>query len=177
MSQNAPQTAQRPPQAPNLTRNDQRAPQRETRLQRAPKSDSRFDVDPSLIPDGMSYQWNVDSVMGNTDIARPQAIHMARNHWKPVPARRHPELSGWREGMPGGDAAILIGGQMLCERPSYLTDEARDEDLRNAKNQVGQQIQRLGLAPAGTAPRETADGRTMATAKRDYNLAVPEDAD
>lgn len=157
----------------NSNRAEQRPPQRtEQRLKRAPKSDNRFHVPPEEIPDGMSYQWNTVSVMGNEEIAREQKIHMERNHWTPVPAKRHPWLSGSKT----SDGPIIIGGQMLCERPSYLTDEARAEDLRNATTQYGHQFKRLTEAPDGTGPRDN-KGRSLVSASRSFEpvQAVPDD--
>jgi hypothetical protein len=69
-------------------------------------------------------------------------INLEANGWTPVPAERHPELSGKR--LAAG-SAIERGGEMLMERPIEITEEARELDGFAAKNQVASQMQRLGL--------------------------------
>jgi hypothetical protein len=130
---------------------EQRTAQRgEQRLTRHPRSENRFHIDPAMIPDGSSYEWKRLSVFDKED--RQHQVHLARNHWVPVPAGRHPELSGEA---PDSKKSIVIDGLILMERPSYLTDEAHEEDQRNAFDQVGTQMQRLQQTEPGTFERDT----------------------
>lgn len=121
-------------------RPEQRADQRPEppRLTRHSRSLDRFFIPPEIIPQGTSYEWKRMSVFGKEDTQHQ--VHLARNHWKPVPAGRHPELSG---GVAGDERPIVIDGLILMERPKYLTDEARAEDQFNANRQVAQQLERL----------------------------------
>lgn len=91
-----------------------------------------FHIEPSIIPDGWEYQWNAISVVGNTEILADQNMQMAENGWRPVPSSRHPGRY-----MPAGHSgAILRGGLRLDERPKALSDEARAEDLANARQLI-----------------------------------------
>lgn len=155
-------------------RDAQRQPEREPRKQRHASNGSRFEYDHDKIPAHMTYQWNLVSVTGNEEIVKNYSIHMARNHWRPVPAKRHPELSGWSPGKTSGEEAIIIGGQVLCEREAYLTEEARDEDMKVAYDQVGQQWKRFSETPNGTAPRQDANGRSLAKVSKTYDRSIPE---
>ena len=124
-----------------------RAPQRiDPNLKRFSRSTNRFEVDPAVIPEGWSYEWKRFSVYGQED--RQHQVFVQRNHWKPVPAGRHPEISGES---PDSTKPIIIDGLMLMERPAYLTQQAREEDLQNAIGQHNAQMQRLdqidGIGP------------------------------
>lgn len=149
---------------------EQRSAQRgEQRLTRHPRSEDRFRIDPSMIPDGQSYEWKRMTLMGKED--HQHQVHLARNHWTPVPAGRHPALSGV-PGMDHADAnkAIIVDGLILMERPAYLTEEAYEEDQRNALGQVGTQLQRLGQSEPGTFERDT-----PVVNKTVERMAVPDD--
>lgn len=127
-----------------VTRKEQREDQRKEMRLSLPEDDSnKFYVDPARIPDGMSYQWQRASIYGKDD--RPEQVRSARFHWRPVPAKRHPELAGHA----AGDEAIIIDGLILCERPAYLTDEAKKRDQAKAKSQIRSQFERLQLTPTG----------------------------
>lgn len=122
-----------------------RAAQRsEQRVQQRPlvirTGSNRFEFDRDVIPDGMTYEWKRKSMFGAEDIEN--MINLDQNGWSPVPADRHPELMG-RRAVVGGE--IVRGGLMLMERPEEITEEARELDTFAARNQVAQQVQRLGL--------------------------------
>lgn len=104
----------------------------------------RFNIPVSLIPDGWSYEWKNETVLGQPDVAHQ--IHMAENGWTPVPASRHPGLF-----MPDGEkGAIRRDGMLLMERPNELTEEARYEERVAANNQMQGQQAQLGLSmPVG----------------------------
>jgi hypothetical protein len=100
-----------------------------------------FNVPAELIPEGWEYQWAAISVTGNTEILLDQNLMMAENGWRPVPSDRYPGRF-----MPEGHKGNIVrGGQMLMERPKSLCDEARAEDIRNAKQLISDRNDSLKL--------------------------------
>lgn len=100
-----------------------------------------FAIPPELVPENWSYQWVSVTVVGNTEIVMDQNLMMAENGWRPVPAERYPGRF-----MPEGHkGSIIRGGQMLMERPQALTDEARAEDIRNARQLISDRNESLKL--------------------------------
>jgi hypothetical protein len=101
-----------------------------------------FDIPKHLIPDGWEYQWCAVSVVGNTEILLDQNLMFAENGWRAVPASRYPGKF-----MPAGHkGSILRGGQMLMERPKSLSDEARADDVRAAKQLISDRNESLKLS-------------------------------
>ena len=98
----------------------------------------RFHVPPEMIPDGWSYEWKSQTILGKENTAH--MMHMQENGWTPVPASRH---TGYF--MPEGyEGPILRDDQILMERPKELTQEAREEDIAAARNLVNSRYQQLG---------------------------------
>jgi hypothetical protein len=125
-------TQQRPPQ---------RAPQRPRQRRVIYTLGNIFDViDISRKPDDMTYQWKVQTVAGEE--ATRQKVVAEMNGWTPVPANRHPELTG----SAGGDGPIIMGGQMLMEQPKEWAAESRALDEFAARNTLEENVQRLGIA-------------------------------
>lgn len=101
-----------------------------------------FDIPASMIPPGITYQWNAVSVAGNSDILLDQNHMMYQNGWRPVPAERYAGTL-----VPKGSKGNIIRGQqLLMERPKELTDEARAEDIRNAIQLMNDRNESLKLA-------------------------------
>ena len=101
-----------------------------------------FDVPKELIPVGWEYQWCAVSVTGNTEILLDQNLMFAENGWRSVPSDRYPGRF-----MPvGHKGSIIRGGQMLMERPKTLSDEARSEDVRLAKQLISDRNESLKLS-------------------------------
>jgi len=92
----------------------------------------KFHIDPKLIPEGWSYQWNTVRVVGSTEAALAHSNEMYRQGWRPVPADRHDGLF-MRAGATG---EIVIDGMRLEERPEALTFEAKEENERAARQLV-----------------------------------------
>lgn len=114
--------------------------QRSGRLQRNRKrTEDKFYVDPKMVPPGVSYEWKRKSCYGAED--RDHITNLMDNHWKAVPQERHPGLVTEKD------------GQILMERPKYLTDEAREEDYSIAMNEVQRVSQGLMDAPQGQFAR------------------------
>jgi len=85
----------------------------------------KFDVPLEWIPDGWTYQWIAESVLG-------QGLNnqgFFNNGWERVPALRHDGI--YME--TGHKGPIIVDGQMLCERRVELTLEARAEEVAAAK--------------------------------------------
>lgn len=101
-----------------------------------------FDIPKELIEEGWEYQWCAVTVTGNSEILMDQNLMMAENGWRPVPAARHKGRF-----MPiGHTGSIIRGGQMLMERPKELCDQARLEDVRNAKQLISDRNDALKLS-------------------------------
>ncbi len=100
-----------------------------------------FEIPQNLIPPGWTYQWNAVSVSGNSDILLDQNHMMYQNGWRAVPAERYAGTL-----VPQGSTGNIIRGQqMLMERPKALTDEARAEDVRNARQLISDRNESLKL--------------------------------
>lgn len=74
------------------------------------------------IPPGFVYQWVALSVMGSEAIAAPGLARMKIDGWREVPSSRHPKMR--KKGR-----RIIVGDQVLMERPSEMTDDARKEEI------------------------------------------------
>lgn len=96
----------------------------ESRLTRRRRTSDMVNLAASYAPPGMSYEWKRDSVFAMKDQAHQRELR--ENHWTPVPADRHPELA-----FPG-ETVIRNGGDILMQRPQYLTDEAVLEQINDA---------------------------------------------
>lgn len=108
----------------------------------------KYYVDPKNIPDGWSYEWKTFTVVGKEN---PQHMReLQRNHWRPVDARRHPEL------VPTGFAGdtIIVDGMVLMERPAAITDFQKKRDQQAANQPIQQIKDKLSGAPAGHFPRQ-----------------------
>jgi len=126
-----------------------------------------FFVDPAIVPDGWSYEWKRHTFLGKEDPS--YAVQVARGGWEPVPASRHPEM------MPAGNYTIIERkGQILMERPLTLTNEARDIELRRARNQVRAKEAQLSATPDGTMTRE--HERVRPSVKKSFTpMEIPAD--
>jgi hypothetical protein len=107
----------------------------------------RYHIDPSAIPNGMSYEWKTVTVYGKEDPS--YNVFLREQGWEPVEADRHPDLVA-----DGHKGPIIRDGLMLMERPIELTREAQEEDRATAQDIVNVKRQQMGEAPAGTLPRQ-----------------------
>lgn len=145
-----PQTAriQRAPIRPEPAREEIRA-DGERVMRRRRRTEDKFYIDPKVIPTNTSYEWKRTKCFGQPD--SDHQVDLRENGWKPVPAHRHPSM------MPDGHTgAIEKNGQMLMERPKYLTQEARQEDYDIAREQVRSKEAAIGKADPGTFDRPLA---------------------
>jgi hypothetical protein len=125
-----------------------RSEQRPAQRVRIRTPGERYEVDLSKKPAGMDYNWKAKTILGAENVEG--MINYDANGWVAVPAGRHPELAGKRLTK---DAEIVRGGQLLMERPTEISAEARAMDGHEARKQVADQLQRLGLAGHRAAGR------------------------
>lgn len=124
-----------------------------------------FDIPKEMIPEGWEYQWCAVSVVGNTEILLDQNLQMAENGWRPVPSSRYPGRF-----MPEGHKGnITRGGQLLMERPKVLSDEARAEDIRNARQLISDRNESLKLGSLNRTMPEGFEGANQHQQRR-YNV-------
>jgi hypothetical protein len=106
---------------------------------RVRQGNDRYAFDKSIIPDGWVYQWKRHTVLGQEDHA--YQAELAQVGFTPVPAERHEGVF-----LPVGyKGSIIIGGQILMERPVELEREARMEDRDRANAQVRGSREQFGL--------------------------------
>jgi hypothetical protein len=149
------------------TRAAQRAAELRNHLGNLDEGPDEFYFDANLIPDGWSYEWKRQRVLGAEDAA--YSVALRRTGWEPVPASRHPEM------MPtGATGYIERKGMILMERPKEITDEMRAIDYRNARNQVRTKEQQLAAAPDGQFGRDHAQVKPKIS-KGYEPMAIPSD--
>lgn len=140
----------------------------EPRLRRQSRRQDKFHIPPEIIPDGWSYEWKRQSCYGQPD--PDHQINLRANHWRSVPSDRHPQL------MPDGHTgAITKDGQILMERPAYLTEEARQEDYEIAMGEVARKEAQLGHTPPNTFTRDHESARRVTRVRRTYGPMTVEE--
>lgn len=110
-------------------------------------NEDRFAFDPSIVPEGWTYEWKTKSVK-NWEWTEHQ-VELAANGWEPVPPQRHDGVF-----LPRGSTLPTIerGGMILMERDERLTKQSRDLDRRNANQQLGDSRSMAGLMERQVAP-------------------------
>jgi hypothetical protein len=109
-----------------------------------------FEIDPKLIPRGMSYQWNPIQSDGK-EVVQPEG-------WKPVPYSRHPGVFA-----PWGESGFIQRDWLaLGEKPQVVVDLHRGAAKAAAAKQISDWSDRVaasgisGFARVGT---QTAEGK------------------
>lgn len=135
------------------------------RLTRRRRTADPLAIDPRIIPQGMSYEWKRESMFGKPD--GEHQIALRENHWRAVPASRHPELA------QQGDEVIRRRDTILMERPKYLTEEAQMEDLTEAMAPVqGMEEIMYGTKP-GEMTRDHPSVRRNSYVRQQYAPGAP----
>ena len=138
------------------------APRAEKRLKRTrDRKVDQLSVDPKMVPPGVSYEWKRTSVYGMDD--SDHLNQLMANHWSPVPEDRHPNFRVKRKGL------------ILMERPSYLTQEAKDEDLDIALGAVESVRSNLTSTPQGTLTRNHPSARNNTYVRSGWGGGIPGD--
>ena len=128
-----------------------------------------FYIDPQDVPEGWAYEWKRKTLLGQEDPA--YQVQLARMGWEPVPASRHPAY------MPdnGRHATIERKGMILMERPLELSEEARNLELRKARQQVRSKEEQLNAAPQGHFDRNNKNASLVKVGKSYEAIPVPKD--
>lgn len=153
-------------------RAQQRAPERQAVNWRPRRGDAEvsgeddYYVPPEVIPAGMSWEWKRYSTHGEVDITH-QARLARDGAWDVVTHDQWPDKLGkfGKDGSP-----ILLGGQVLMQRPLIYTEEAQAEEQRKATGRVKDQFRSLALGD-GPLPK------MKPSVKKDYSSVqlVPAD--
>jgi hypothetical protein len=129
---------------------------------------SPFHVDPHRIPPGVTLEWKRYTTIGMRD--QSYENKMLEQGWRPVPAKLFPDF------MPSDtppDDPIVRDGNMLMARRKELTDQAREQERRAARQQVQASEAKMRETPSDTLPRD-ADARTAPRINRTVErIAVP----
>jgi hypothetical protein len=96
---------------------------------------------------------------------------LRENHWRPVPASRHPELAA------EGDTVIRRPGTILMERPAYLTDEAAMEDIDEAMRPLKAKEELMYGTPPGQMTRDHPGVRKASFINRQFAPGDPQEED
>ncbi len=128
-----------------------------------------FFIPSADIPSGWTYEWKRKTLLGQEDPA--YQVQLAQKGWEPVPAYRHPSYMpvGWK------GATIERKGMILMERPLEITEEARNFELRKARNQVRQKEAQLAGAPDGQFERNNKDSSLVKVKKSYEAMPIPKD--
>lgn len=133
--------------------------------------EDEFYIDLKCIPDGWSYEWKREEVLGQKNSAYD--VSLRRKGWEEVPASRHPDM------MPNDyvDGPIRRKGMILMERPLEITTEAREIEARKARAQVRQKEVQLNGSPAGqNSPFDnTNKGSPLVNIRKSYEPLVVAD--
>ena len=129
----------------------------------------KYYIDLAIIPDGWSYEWKMNAVMGAEQPA--YQVQLAQAGWDPVPATRHPEMMpiGWNGN------TIDRNGMRLYERPAVITNESIARTAAETNRQVRDKEHQLSGAPIGTFERSN-KGERLATIKKTYeHIPIPKE--
>jgi len=106
-----------------------------------------FYIDPRIIPEGWDYNWKRKEIAGQPDTAYD--VELLQAGWEPVDAARHPEMVP-----PGFTGSITKKGMILMERPSEISNMAKQREFATARELVVSKEKALGIAPSGTFERD-----------------------
>lgn len=124
-----------------------------------------------MVPEGMTWEWK-----RVTNAGQPDPSHMANlvaNGWEGVDSARVASLAA-----PGATGPHVVNGMMLMERPTYLCEEAREEELSASLGRARQLEQQMGVSNPGELPRFTGRAPGGKAVTRSYEnmarVAVPD---
>lgn len=117
-----------------------------------------FEIDPKLIPKGMSYQWNPIKGDG-PDVVQPEG-------WNPVPYSRHEGVfAPW-----GTTGSITRDGLALGEKPQVVVDLHRGAARAAAAKLIDDWATKTGaagLSGSVTVATQTVEGKLDTIERRD----------
>jgi hypothetical protein len=116
-------------------------------------------------PPGFTYEWKAEKIYGEPQ--NEHIIDIRENHWKQVPASRHPEYA------MGSDTVIRRKDTVLYERPTYLVDEARMEQIEDAMKPVLHQEQIMYGGAPDQLTRDHPSVRRISKINQQYAPGAP----
>lgn len=141
----------------------------------AEDSPDRLRINPELIPEGMSAVWVTDSVYGQQ---LPQhRADFERKGWTPV---HQDDFDGQFDGMfmpKGKEGEINTDGLVLMMRPKEMTDKAKRNDLKRAREQVSikEQSLRSGDLPVSLDSQHQSALNSNRISKSYERISIPKD--
>ena len=116
----------------------------------AEEKDSLY-VPKGIIPDGMDVNWKRFSVYGKED--KQHSAELKRKGWRPVPA----DMDGFKEYFQAfvdeAHGIIENAGCVLMIRPKKYSDQAKNEQVKRAKDSVNQKMEEMGMTTNKAMPR------------------------
>jgi len=125
-------------------------------------------IDPSVIPDGWSYEWKRKFVLNQEDISHTMALKRAG--WEEVPTSRHPEMMA----VGSQEPFIIRKGMILMERPLEITNEARAKLQREAREAVRGKEEQLNAAAPGQFERQNKSDSLVKVKKSFEAIPIPD---
>lgn len=135
------------------------------RLTRRRRTANPLEYDPRIVPAGMSYEWKRETLLGKPEVEHQ--IGLRENHWRAVPASRHPHLA------QAGEEIIRRRDLVLMERPKYLTEEAQMEDLQEAMAPIQSMEEVMFGTKPGEMTRNHPSVRKNAYVRQQYSPGEP----
>jgi hypothetical protein len=119
-------------------------------------SPSRLLPTPNPV-DGQDFRYVRVSSGGTVDnMNHSQAL---RDHWVPVTAEECPELGMIVSDVGSADGNVVLGGMMLCKRPSWIGDKIRAKADEESRTQVDS-VDRGYLSDQNASMRKFSDKHT-----------------
>lgn len=135
----------------------------------------RLHIDPSKLPDNLSYQWIPTAILGREE---PQFLASAeRNHWRVVHNSDFGGALDGEYGRRGSDDPVKYENMVLVARPKEYSDRARQEEMKKAQEQANLKMGALmsGQIPGVTGASHKAALATNKIGKSWERVAVPDD--
>lgn len=129
-----------------------------------------FNISDDHVPPGFTYEGKRCSVGGKTEgvLGNDNIRQAHQGGWRPVPAKRHPELCA--VGYSGD--TIVKEGLMLMERPTTLVEEAKHIERMEARRAVDDKKAQLGKPTPGTLT-DREDSRFQGRVSHSYRAPTP----
>lgn len=114
-------------------------------------TDNPFNIDPSIIPEGVSVEWKRWSLNGQTNTSLTGDMYiskMKQQGWEVMTADEFPEI------MPdnaSGSDPILVEGLLLMGRPAELTNAANSELKNESESRIRDRMRAIGSSSDGQA--------------------------
>jgi hypothetical protein len=132
----------------------------------------QFEIPAHLKEPGWDYQWLTEHIYNNPDIVRRHNHQMYQGGWRAVTA------TGRWNGVfgPKSDTGhIRVGDAGLYERPLGMSEDAREEDIKRARQQMSDRDQSLMGGKAnvrGTVPADAMNSRKYRGTGADLRMSI-----